>query len=316
MKFPFTPAPMYTAIALAYQNAEFIADQVLPRAPVTAREFKWDLHTKAERFTIPDTKVGRKGVPNEVEFTSEEQTSSVADYGLGFVVPQDDIEAAASKPGLDPLGTHTENTTELVMLDREKRVADIVFAAGTYPVGNKATLAGNDQWNVFSHADSDPVEDILAAIEGMLMKPNMMVLGSQVLYQLRRHPKVIAAVFPGGGNAGTGGIATVNHLRELFEIDKILVGRAHRNTAKPGQTASYSRIWGKHCALLRISNLARVRGNDISFGMTAEYGSRVAYTRQDPDIGLRGGVRGKVGETIKELVTASDCGYLFTNAVG
>lgn len=42
MKFPFTPSPQYTAIALAYSNREMIADQVLPRLTVTAREFKWD----------------------------------------------------------------------------------------------------------------------------------------------------------------------------------------------------------------------------------------------------------------------------------
>ena len=59
-----------------------IADQVLPRLTVTAREFKWDEHAKASMFQAPSTLVGRKGSPNEVEFTAEEKTSSVADYGL------------------------------------------------------------------------------------------------------------------------------------------------------------------------------------------------------------------------------------------
>ena len=313
MKFPFQPAPQYTAIALAYQNKELIADLVLPRATVTAREFKWDLFTKAEGFTIPDTKVGRKGVPNEVEFSATEQTSSVADYGLQFVVPQDDVEAAAGKPGLDPIGRHTEGTTNLILLDREKRVADLVFSAATYPTGNKVTLSGNGQWSDFTN--SDPVEDILGAIEGMLMRPNTLTIGSQVLYQLRRHPKVIAAVYPAGGNAATGGVATIDMLRELFELERILVGRAHHNSSKPGQTATYTRLWGKHCALLRINPLANVQGNDISFGMTAEHNTRIAMTRPDPDIGLRGGTRGKVGESVKELITAADCGYFFENAV-
>lgn len=315
MKFPFQPAPQYTAIALAYQNKELIADQVLPRTTVLARDFKWDLRTKAESFTVPSTLVGRKGQPNEVEFTAVEQTSSVADYGLQFVVPNEDIEAAASKPGLDPLGRHTEGTTDLILLDREKRVADIVFAAATYPAGNKVTLSGTDQWSDFSSANSDPVADILGAAEGMLMRPNTLVLGSQVAFQLRRHPKVIAAVFPQGGNAAQGGVASWQAIADLLEVDRILIGKAWINTAKPGQTATMVRLWGKHAALLRINPLAGVRGNDISFGMTAEYGSRVAFTRPDPDVGLRGGVRGKVGESVKELITAPDCGYFFENAV-
>lgn len=313
MKFPFTPAPQYTAIALAYQNKALIADRVLPRAPVTAREFKYDVFTKAEGFTVPSTLLGRKGVPNEVEFSAKEETASVADYGLQFVVPQEDIEAAAGKPALDPLGRHTTQTTELILLDREKRVADLVFNANTYPTGNKETLSGDDQWDAFD--TSDPVEAILAAKEAMLMTPNKLVLGSQVLFNLRRHPKVIAAVFPQGGNAVSGGVASLQAIADLFELDEIIVGASRINIAKPGQTPNLARLWGKHAALLRIAPLVNVRGNDISFGMTAQYGDRIAMTRPDPDIGLRGGVRGKVGESVKELITAADCGYFFQNAV-
>ncbi len=315
MKFPFAPSPQYTAIALAYANKELIADAILPRMTVTERSFKWDLHTKSEMFTIPSTLIGRKGVPNEVEFTAVEQSASVNDYGLGFVVPREDIDAAASKPGLDPLGKHTEGTTELILLDREKRVADKLFNADTYAAGNKVTLSGNDQWSAFAQAASDPVEDILAAFEGMLMRPNVAVFGSQVWYQLRRHPKILAAIYPTGSNATTGGIATLNQVKEVLEIPTIHIGTAFVNTAKPGQTASYSRIWGKHAAFLHLNPLAGLRGNGISFGATAEYGTRIAMTREDPDIGLRGGVRGKVGESLVELITAPDCGYFFENAV-
>lgn len=315
MNFPFTPSPQYTAIALAYQNKELIADQVLPRTQVTERSFKWDLHTKADMFTIPDLRVGRKGVPNEVEFTAAEQTSSVNDYGLDDVVPIEDIQAAASKPGLDPLGRATEGITNLVMLAREKRVADIVFATATYPTGSKVTLDANNKWSAFTDAASDPVEDVLGAAEGMLMKPNTLVLGSQVWFQLRRHPKVIAATIPAGGNAATGGVASLQAVADLFEVDRILIGRAFINTAVPGQTATYGRIWGKSAALLRINPLASVRGNDISFGMTAEYGSRVAGNIAEPKVGLRGAQRVRVGESVKELITASDCGYLFDAAV-
>ena len=316
MKFPFTPSPQYTAIALAYQNKELIADQVLPRTSVTERSFKWDLHNRDEVFSVPvPTLVGRKGTPNEVEFTSTEQTSSVADYGLSFVVPQEDIDSAASKPGLDPLGRHTEGVTDMIMLQREQRVANLVFNTATYPVSNRQTLAAADQWSNFANAASDPVEDILAAHEAMIMRANTLVIGSQVAFQLRRHPKVIAAVFSMGGNAQQGGVASLEALADLFEVDRILVGRAFINSAKPGQNATMTRIWGKSAALLRINPLANVRGNDISFGMTAEFGSRIAMTRPDPDVGLRGGVRGKVGESVKELITAADCGYLFDAAV-
>jgi hypothetical protein len=314
MNFPFTPSPQYTAIALAYQNKELIADLVLPRTPVNERSFKWDLHAKSDMFTVPDTRVGRKGMPGEVEFTAAEQTSSVLDYGLDDVVPQEDIESARGK-GLDPLGRATEGLTELLMLAREKRVADLVFTAANYPAGSKVTLDANNKWSAFTDAASDPVEDILSAAEGMLMKPNTLVLGSQVWFQLRRHPKVLAAVFPVGGNAASGGVASLQAVSDLFEIDRILIGKAFINTAVMGQTASYGRVWGKQAALLRINPLAGVRGNDISFGMTAEYGTRIAGNIAEPKVGLRGAQRVRAGESVKELITASDCGYLFDAAV-
>jgi len=49
--------------------------------------------------------------------------------------------------------------------------------------------------------------------------------------------------------------------------------------------------------------------------MTAEYGSRFAGTIPEPKVGLRGAERVRVGESVKELVTAADCGYLFDAAV-
>lgn len=313
MKFPFTPAPQYTAIALAYTNRALIGDQVLPRVSVNAREFKWDEHTKGDMFTVPSTLVGRKGSPNEVEFTATEQTSSVLDYGLDDVVPAEDVAAAATKPGMDPLGKAVEGVAQLIALDREQRVANLVFAAATYPVGNKTTLAGNDQWSAYAQAVSDPIEDIMTAKEAALMPYNVAVMGEQVWYKLRRHPKILAAVYP--VNYSGDGMITLTQFQELFEFDQVLIGRAMTNTAKPGQALTLSRVWGKHFAMMHQNPLAGLRGNGITFGATAEYGTRIAGTMDEPRVGLRGATRVRVGESLKELVTASDCGYLFTDAI-
>lgn len=313
MKFPFTPSPQYTAIALAYTNREMIADQVLPRINVTAREFKWDQHTKADAFLVPDTQVGRKGAPNEVEFSAVEVDSSVKDYGLDDVVPREDIEAAAGKPALDPLGRATEGVTNLIMLDREIRTADLVFTAATYPVGNKVQLSGNDQWNEYAQSASDPVEDILTGKEAALMPYNTCVMGEAVWFALRRHPKLLAAYFP--INATGGGILSLQQFAELFEFDRVLVGRAYKGTNKPGQTLALSRVWGNHFAMMHQNPLASLRGNGITFGATAAYGTRFASTMDEPKVGLRGATRVRVGESIKELITASDCGYFVEDAI-
>jgi hypothetical protein len=52
-----------------------------------------------------------------------------------------------------------------------------------------------------------------------------------------------------------------------------------------------------------------------TFGFTAEFGTRIAGTMDEPKMGLRGSVRVRVGESVKEVIAASASGYYFENAV-
>ena len=314
--FPFPIQQELTAIALAYSNRSYIADMVLPRVPVGSREFKWLRFNRDEMFTVPETMVGRKGVPNEVQFGATEVAGFVKDYGLDDLVPNEDLSAAPA--GYDPLGRAVEGTSELIALDREKRVADLVFNTATYPEANRATLSGTSQWS--DYTNSDPYSAIMAARDGMLMPFNTGVIGRLAWSKLRVHPKITAALAPSAtGNTGTsnaqGAPATLQAVADLLELDQILVGESWINTAKPGQTATLSRVWGKHMALLHINPIASIRGNAISFGYTAEYGNRVSGSIPEPKVGLRGAQRVRVGESVNEIVAASDVGYYFQNIV-
>jgi hypothetical protein len=314
--YPFPIQQDLTAIALAYSNRSYIADEVLPRVPVGSREFKWLEHNRDEMFTVPETMVGRKGVPSEVQFGSTEKPGFVKDYGIDNLVPNDDLDNAP--PGYDPLGRATEGGAELVALDRELRARDLVFNANTYPAANRATLSGTSQWS--DYTNSDPYSAIMAAGDGMLMRFNTVVIGRLAWSKLRVHPKITAALAPSAtGNTGTsnaqGAPATLQAVADLLELDRILVGESWVNTAKPGQPANIQRIWGKHMALLHINPIASIRGNAITFGYTAEYGNRVSGSIPEPKVGLRGAQRVRVGESVNEIVCASDVGYFFQNIV-
>lgn len=306
---PFPIDETLTGITLAYRNTNMIQDLVLPRVTVGKKEFKHMVFAKPEHFTVPRTLVGRKGVPSEVDFTATEVPSFTYDYGLDDVVPNDDI--ANAPEGYDPLGRAIEGITDLILLDREKRVADLVFANATYPSGFKTTLSGSSQWS--DYTNSNPVKAILDALDVPMYRPNLMVIGQSVYTALRMHPKIIAAVFGTGGNAANGGMVAKAQLEALFEMT-IQVGQSFINSSAQGQTASYSRVWGKHCALLYINpNADTQRG--ITFGYTAQFGSRIAGQMPEPKVGLRGAVRARAGESVRELVAASDVGYLFENAI-
>lgn len=305
---PFPIQPALTAIAVRYRNGDTIADMVLPRVPVAAQEFKYFKHTLAEGFTLPDTRVGRRSKPNEVEFTATETPGMCNDYGLDDPIPEADLRTAPAS--MDPRGRAVEALADLIALDREKRVADLVFAAATYPAANKTTLSGTSQWSDFSN--SNPIDAILAANDTLVMRANVLVLGQAVWTKLRQHPKVVQAVY---GTAQNAGVVNRQQVAELLEISEILIGQGFINTAKKGQAPALARVWGKHAALIHRDGMADTRGNRTTFGFTAQFGERVAGAIPDPNIGMRGGERIRVGESVAEVISASDLGYFFENAV-
>ncbi|MEC4804763.1 MAG: phage capsid protein [Jaaginema sp. PMC 1079.18] len=309
-KSPYTIDPELTGIAIAYRNApsDYIADSIAPIRSVGKEIFEWDKYTLEEMYTIPDTKVGRMSAPNQVTFSSTREQDSTVDYGLDSPVPQKDIDNADANQ--NPLGHATEGVMELVRLDREKRVADKTFDLNTYLAAQRTTLSGTSQW---SDATSDPITAISDALDVALMRPNIMVLGQAAWTGLRRNPKIVEACVATGANQGLVGRAAV---AELFELDEILVGRSFQNVAKPGQTASFTRLWGKHCALIHRSPLAQLTGSMMpTFMMTARFGTPMAGTISEPDMGLKGGVRIRAGESCKEMVISQLCGYFFQNVV-
>ncbi|EKE70889.1 major capsid protein [Oceanibaculum indicum] len=302
--------PVLTGIVIAYRNQRYIADMVLPRLdpPLAKKEFKWGKWDLSQGYTIPNTLVGRKGVPTEVEFTGTEESAMCLDYGLDDLVPYDDEKQAAGS-GFAPVRKAAESLYDLVLLDREKRVADAVFNAATYPTGNKATLSGSTQW---SHADSDPITAVLTAMDAMLIRPNKMVLGRQVYTKFRTHPKVVAAVNPSGAASG---VASKEAIADLLELEDIIVGEAFFNAAKPGQAMSRTRTWGKHAALIYSDGLADNENGRVTFGFTAQYDTPVSGSIPEPKRGLRGSERVRSGESVKEVICAPDVGYFFENAI-
>jgi hypothetical protein len=315
---PFVIQPFLTSIALMYRNAKLIADDVLPRILVDSPIFKYSTYNKGDAFTVPDTLVARKGKVNEIDWGATEVTSQVEDHGLEDPIPYRDILAANGVPStpINPEAHSTELLSDLIALDREKRVAALVFADASYPAGNKLDLSVGGAVNQWSNFDPitgpNPIAEIIAAMDGMLIRPNTLVLGRQVASMLAQNPRIIKAF---NANLGDSGIVPLEFIRVLFGLDKILVGEGWYNSAKKGKPPVMTRVWGKSAALIAINPLVQSTIGGVTFGMTAEWGTRVAGTRQDPDIGLRGGTRVRVGESVKELVVASDAGYLFENAI-
>ncbi len=307
MPTPFPIDPFQTAIAIAYKNKRLIADDVFPRVPVGKESFRYAVHKIEESFTVPDTKVGRRSKPNEVSFSSSEETESTEDHGLDDPIPNSDLDQQTEY--YDPLSSSTEYLTDKILLGRELRVASIVFDSNSYPSASVRALTGQAQWSDFEN--SDPVEEISEVLDSMIMRANVLTIGRKAYSKLSRHPMVVKAVH---GNSGDSGIASRGQIADLFELEKILVGEAFVNSAKKGQPANLQRAWGDHCSFTYQEALSSTT-KGMAFGFTGQYGGRVSGSQQDGNIGLRGGLMNRVGESVKEVVSAPDCGYLLQNVI-
>lgn len=305
---PFVVNPVLTAMAMGYKNGMMIADSVMPRVTVGSELYKYTQYGK-EDFLPTDDRVGRTGRVNEVEYGATPKTASVNDHGLEAPIPQSDIDMAAKQPGFDPKGNATKKLAKQIVLNREIRTAAIVFGAATYPAGSKATVTGTDQWG---SAGGKPIDQVMDARDGMLITPNTFVLGKLTASRLRRNPQIVKAY---NGSLGDEGLVPMDYIRELFGFQRVLVGEAWSNAANKGQTESLGAIWGNHAAMLYIDE-AVTDPDEITFAITAQLGDRVAKEMMDENIGLRGGVRIRVGESVNEQVIAADVGYFFENAGG
>ncbi len=310
----FPVNPELTAVAIGYKNRDIdlIADGVLPRIS-TPLKFAYTKYNQTDGYTVPSTRVGRKSQPTMVDFGGVLVNDECVDWGLDDLLPNTEVEAwqAMSKPAsaVSPEAKSASLLAGLVMLDREIRVAATVFNSATYLGTNQATLSGTSQWSDFTN--SNPLDALLAALDVPLFRPNAIVLGQAVWTKLRQHPRVIQAA---NASAQTGGAITREQLAALLEVRDVFVGAGFVNTAKKGQTAAMSRVWGKHCALLYVgTDLANA--DQPCFGFTAQFGTRIAGSIPAPREGLRGGQIIRVGESVKEVISAPDAAYFFQNAV-
>lgn len=306
--------PGLTNVAIQYKNPELIGDLVLPPTPVGLKTDKFKKYDKDERFTLPDTKVGPKSEPNEVDFAVTEDVYLCEDHSLEEYVSNETIDNAMAP--ISPLADAAELVTDYILQSREKRVADAVFALANYDATNKQDIAG--AWATLTN---DVLTDIEAGIDQCFMPPNVMVMGIKTWRKVSRNTSVLAAVkgtlapqkikTPGGESKGT---VNIDEFATYLGLDAVLIGRAQVNSSKKGQAASFKRVWdgpnaGKGgAALLRVKKGPAVK--DVFWGTSFDWKGRQTFTF-DSTRGAFGGKMVRVSESTVVKVTAKDVGYLF-----
>jgi hypothetical protein len=300
---------LLTNMSLQYRNEAFIWQAACPVVKVNKRSDKIVIYNKEDSFKIVNDALGPKALPNEVDWGTTTGNYSVKDHGLSDWLPQEAIDNADSP--LTPEADTNDFLNLMLDLAQEERVAALIFLAGSYPSGNKVQLTGQDKWG---GTTDDPIDDLLTAIEGCFVRANTVIMGADVWKGFRKLPEVLDAVKGSTRQQGTpGGLATIQEMKDLFEVPNWIVGRSRYVTTKEGQTATYARLWGKHVAALYVDPRPGLKS--ICFGLTLSETLKTTYRDFDGRRGVKGAHYFKVAWNEDTQVIASDLGYFIEDAV-
>lgn len=304
----FVAQPHLTAIAENYRNPDkaLIADSVLPRVPVSQMQFTYQkAKDPLQAFRLPETRVGPRGKPNQLEMGMTETPEVTVDNAIDVPLGAEDMKRdAKAKEHATELGA------SIIQLRHEVEVANLVFDGAQYPAGFKETVAGTDQFDSGAYA-GDALELIQDGLDAMLLPANVLCFARDVWSKFRKLPEVVSAIL---GNAGDKGLVKPEQVANLFGVQEVVVGEAFIVTSKPGEATALSRAWSKKIAAIHRDRTANTTAG-VTFGFTAEYDKIKSGEIPDKDAGARGGTRIRTYQSTKPVIVAGMAGYLWEDAI-
>lgn len=240
-----------TNISVAYmQDANnFIADKVFPTIPVQKQSDLYFSYSRADflRDEAQERAVGTESVGGTYDVSLSEPYFCRV---YAFHKDVNEQERVNADDPLSPDRDSTEFVSNKLLIRRERIWAENFFKASVWGrdvAGVAATPTGAQvlKWDL---ASSDPVAVIKNEATKMSettgYKPNTLVISPYVKDALLEHPDVIDRI-----KYTQKGIASIDLLAQLFEVDNIFVAQAISNTAAKGATEATGFVMGKHALL-------------------------------------------------------------------
>lgn len=210
-----------TTVSIAYlQSAStYIADKVFPKVPVDKQS---DLYWKYSKSDWRRSDVKRRAPSTESPGVG--WTQDMGQYFCHVYAVHKDIDDQLRANADSPFNMDrdaTEFITNQLLLQR-----DIDWNAAYFKAGVWATdMAGGTDFDKWSAAGSDPIGDVADLVVQFRkltgFKPNICVLGADVMKVLKQHPDIIDRIkYTQKGIVGEDLIAT------LFDVDELYTSYA------------------------------------------------------------------------------------------
>lgn len=234
-----------TNLSVAYRHPAFVASEIAPEVAVrhqSNRYFVHDPHRDALRTTDDHRAPGAEA--REVGFDLSSDSYFCDDHALTSTIPDEERDNADAP--LQPEVERVEFLTGKILLNMEANLAGLLRDPERIP-GTELETA-TDRWDDDSIDPVEAVEEARAAIVAATQSmPNTLVLPFEVYHAVRNNPKVADRV--AYSRMGVFGPA---ELAQLFDVERVLVPHAVRNTAPRGQEPDLESVWGPDALLLHV----------------------------------------------------------------
>ncbi len=298
--------PILSEVARGHVNQEFVGMKLFPIVPVNQRGGKV-VKFGPEKFQLVETARAPGGPVARVESAIGSDDYALEQHAISEPVYIENMEDAATVPGIDLGKVAVNNGMQRIGLRREYKQATLARNASLYASTNKSTLSGTSQW---SHADSKPAQAIRnarSAISDRIgLYPNVLLLGEPVFAALQENPSIIERIkYTGRDNI------TKDMLASLFDVDEVVVGKA---VYVDPVTGAFIKVWGKDAVLAYSVPGSLASMGTPSYAYTYQLRNHPVVEQPYYDRGTRSWLYDVVDE-YSPVMAGADAGFLFTNAV-
>jgi hypothetical protein len=304
-------SPLLSQIAVDFKNRDYIADKILTPVSVPKMLGQYLVWDQGVTFKIPKTEMAQNGQANMLEVKATKTPFSLTTHAQQAVIDELEIDQA---PEAQIQAMKTSKLANVLLLQREIAVAAALTTGASFGSQTDA-LAGDECWD---HADALPINQIMTAADLLPQRPNTLVLGRPAWSALRTNAQILDAL----RGVAAPGTATIEQVQRLFELDRILVGDAFKDTAGEGLAATKASIWGDNALLCYVDpSPPSPLMDQPTLGYLPTYGGGSVPTMRtfswvDQNYGTGSGVRRiKVETAYSVLLSAPSMGFLFTNCV-
>lgn len=251
------PEATLTNLAVGFTVKGLIASDVLTKVESeTLTGYFGRVDSNALRI-VPTVKLGA-GSKNIISVKWDRNTQyEVQDHTLENEINAVDAERFG---GWDPAKRKVNTQLSFgLLLAEEYALASTLTSASI--ITNGTALVGGDQWN---NSNSEVLSKVKTAKDRVVgatgMPANTIIMGYDVFSALQFHPEIYDVLGFKYKGPTPPGLLSAEQMAAAFGVDRVLVGSAVYNTAKEGQTASMSMVWGKNfiVAYIAPSDMAEI----------------------------------------------------------